>query len=279
MQAISAYTDYRQYLRDYYEEQKRINPHYSHRVFARKAGLTSTGFFSEVSSGKRQLTQAAILRFAKALKLNAQDCAYFECLVAFNQAKTVEERNHHFGKLMGLRGGKIDIVDGERYEFYRHWYTSAIRELVNCRAVRGISKEDFRALGQSLVPPISGAQAKRAVGLLLRLRFVHRGSDGVLRQAAPLISTGDLSVEPPSTLDVDNFQMAMLDLARKSLDGKPRGKRDFSTLTLSLSAAGVEAAKAEIAGLRKRLLTLAERDSGSDRVQQFNFQSFPLSKT
>src|SRR5688572_29012547 len=82
MQPLHAYLDFRQYLKDWYAEQKRINPRYSHRLFARKAGLTSTGFFSEVISGKRQLTQAAVLRFGKALKLNAQDQAGFECLVA-----------------------------------------------------------------------------------------------------------------------------------------------------------------------------------------------------
>lgn len=277
MQSISLYLDYRQFLKDFYAEQKRLNPRYSHRLFARKAGLSSTGFFSEVIAGKRRLTQAAALRFSRALRLNAQDQACFECLVAFNQAKTMEERNHHYARLMGMRGTKVDIVGGERYEFYRHWSYAAVRELINCRAVRGTRKEDFAALGQSLRPAVSAARARRAVELLLRLGFIVRDGNGLLRQAAPVISTGDLSDAAPSTLDVDNFQMAMLDLARKALDAMPRGQRDFSTLTLSLSAAGAASAKAEIAALRKRLLALAEKDAGADRVQQFNFQSFPLS--
>lgn len=279
MQPLHAYLDFRQYLKDWYAEQKRINPRYSHRLFARKAGLTSTGFFSEVISGKRQLTQAAVLRFGKALKLNAQDQAGFECLVAFNQAKTMDERNHHYGRLMGMRGSRVDIVGSERYEFYRHWRNAAIRELINCRPVRATRKEDFAALGQSLEPSLSANQARQAVELLLRLGFVVRAEDGRLRQSTPLISTGDLSATPPTALDVDNFQMAMLDLARRALDKLPRTKRDFSTLTLSLSAEGEAAAKAEIAALRKRLLALAERDKQADRVRQFNFQSFPLSRT
>jgi len=257
---------------------KRINPRYSHRLFARRAGLTSSGLFAEVASGKRQLSRASLLRFSKAMKLGANEQAYFECLVAFNQAKSMEERNHHFAKLNALRGARVDIVGSERYEFYRHWHNAAIRELVNCRRMRGEAAEDFAALGQSLEPPLRATQARRAVELLLRLGFLVRGEDGVLRQAAPLISTGDLGAAP-TALDVDNFQMAMLDLARKALDKLPRARRDFSTLTLSLSEAGAAEAKAEIAALRKRLLALAERDAKPDRVQQFNFQSFPLSKT
>ena len=153
MQPIATYLDYRQFLRDHYAEQKRRNPRYSHRLFARKAGLTSSGFYSEVLNGKRQLAPAAVLRFAKALKLTAPEQAYFECLVAFNQAKTVEERNRHYGKLAGQRAARADVVGAERYEFYRHWYHAALRELIAVRPTRARTRNDFAQLGQSLEPP------------------------------------------------------------------------------------------------------------------------------
>ena len=279
MEPITAYADYRQFLRDFYAEQKRINPRYSHRLFARKASLSSSGFFTEVVAGKRRLTQATVLRFSQAMKLGSPEQTYFECLVAFNHAKTVEEKNHHYARLMALRGTRVDIVGAERYELYRNWWHSAIRELINCRPVKAETQEDFAALGQCLQPAVSAAQARRSVKLLLRLGFVERKPDGFLRQTNRFISTGSLEPGAPTTLDVDNFQMAMLDLARKALDARPRAERDFSTLTLSLSSAGEAAAKAEIAALRKRLLALAEQDRGADRVRQFNFQTFLLSKT
>jgi uncharacterized protein (TIGR02147 family) len=279
MEPITAYVDYRQFLRDFHSEQKRINPRYSHRLFARKASLASSGFFSEVVSGKRKLTPATLLRFSQAMKLSAHEHAYFGCLVDFNQAKTVDEKNHHYARLLALRGTRVDIVAAGRYEFYRDWWNAAIREMINCRTVKCVSRDDYAALGQSLLPTISAAQARRSVELLLRLGFVERLPDGCLRQTARFISTGSLPPSEPTTLDIDNFQLAMLDLARKALDSRPRAQRDFSTLTLSLSAAGEAAAKAEIAALRKRLLALAEQDRGADRVRQFNFQFFPLSKT
>lgn len=279
MQPISSYLDYRKYLRDHYAEQKERNPRYSQRVFARKAGLSSTGFYSEVLNGKRQLAPAAVLRFAKALKLTAPEQTFFEALVAFNQAKTVEERNHHFAKLSGQRGARADVVGTERYEFYRRWYHAALRELIAVRPTRARTREDYAQLGQALEPPITAARVRQSIELLLRLGFVVRGENGILKQAAPVITTGSLGKVAPTTLDVDNFQAATLDLARKALDRQPRGQRDYSTLTLSLSAAGVEAAHAEIAALRKRLLALAEKDGQADRVRQFNFQSFALSRT
>jgi len=278
MQPVTAYLDYRQYLRDQYAEQKARNPRHSQRLFARKAGLSSNGFYSEVLNGKRQLAPAAVLRFSRALKLSAPEQAYFETLVAFNQAKTVEERNHHFAKLSGQRGARADVVGNERYEFYRCWYHAALRELIAVRPTKARTREDFARLGQSLEPAVPAAKVRKAVDLLLRLGFMVRGEDGFLRQSAPVITTGALGKVPPTTLDVDNFQAATLELARKALDRQPRGQRDFSTLTLSLSAAGVEAAHAEIAALRKRLLALAENDARADRVRQFNFQSFALSR-
>jgi uncharacterized protein (TIGR02147 family) len=278
MEPLNTYLDYRLYLRDYYADQKQRNPQYSHRLFAQKAKLTSSGYFSEVLAGKRNLTAATMLRFARAMRLSASDQGYFECLVAFNQAKTVEERNHHYGKLLSLRGTLIDIVGQERYEFYRCWYYAAVREMLNYLPLAGRREEEFVSLGQKLEPAISAAQAKRAVKVLLRLGFIVRDKEGMLRQAAPFISTGIRGDNAPTALDIDNFQLSMLDLARRAIDRLPRSRRDLSTLTLTLSADGLAAAHAEIAALRKRLLALAEKDSSADRVQQFGFQSFPLSK-
>lgn len=276
MQPITAYLDYRRYLRDFYDAQKARNPRYSHRLFARKAGLTSSGFFSEVLSGKRQLAPAAVLRFCKALKLAGADRAYFENLVAFNQAKGIEERNHHFAKLQVPKVSRAGLVGQDRYAFYSDWMHAALREFVACRPTRARTHADFAQLGKSLEPPVSASKAKASVALLLRLGFLVRRPDGILAQAEPLVSTGDLATAP-DTLDVDNFQAAMLALARKAMDRQPRARRDFSTLTLSLSAAGAAAARAEVAALRQRLLALAEMDAHPDRVRQFNFQAFDLS--
>jgi uncharacterized protein (TIGR02147 family) len=62
MANIFTFTDYRAFLRRHYEEQKGKDPKYSHRYFSAKAGISSSGFFADVLSGKRNLTPALIFK-------------------------------------------------------------------------------------------------------------------------------------------------------------------------------------------------------------------------
>src|SRR4051812_47778282 len=82
------YLDYRKFLADYCAHKKNLNQVFSNRLFCRKAGIKSAGYFSEVLNGRRNLSKSFIAKFAKGLELNAKEQAYFTLLVAFNHAKT-----------------------------------------------------------------------------------------------------------------------------------------------------------------------------------------------
>ena len=96
MPDISTYTDYRKFLKDYYAEVKTKTPGFSYLAFARMAGLNSKGFIFNIFSGKRTLSRSNILGFIQAMKLDKYEAAYFENLVAFNQARSLKERNSLF---------------------------------------------------------------------------------------------------------------------------------------------------------------------------------------
>src|SRR3954454_16415684 len=83
---IFEYLDYRKLLTDFYSFKKSLNRHFSHRLFALKAGINSSGYFSEVLHGRRNLAKAQIQKFCKAMDLGGRERAYFELLVAFGHA-------------------------------------------------------------------------------------------------------------------------------------------------------------------------------------------------
>ena len=78
--SIYDYTDYRLYLRDYYEEQKTKNPAFSYRYFAKKAGFNSSGLYKDIVDGRTGITRSLILRFATAMKLMPKQQEYFETI-------------------------------------------------------------------------------------------------------------------------------------------------------------------------------------------------------
>jgi len=49
---ISLYTDYRIFLRDYYQSCKKSMPRFSYRVIAERAGLSSPSFLRMVMEGQ-----------------------------------------------------------------------------------------------------------------------------------------------------------------------------------------------------------------------------------
>jgi uncharacterized protein (TIGR02147 family) len=268
--SIFDYSDYRRYLRDAYEARKKSDPKFSHRYFSQKAGIKSSGFFANVLSGKRNLTTASALRFAAALRLKKDESDYFRNMVGYGQAKTVEERAYFFEKMIGRLRLDLRKMEADKFEFYGTWYYSAIRELLYYFPFKG----DYEALAKQLCPSISADEARKAIELLLRLDLITKGRDGRYRQNMPLITSGD-GFKP---LHIARFQRAALGLATEAIDRFSGDVRDSTTLTMTLSAESFAIARREVAELRKRLLALAERDKRVDRVYQFNFQLFPLTR-
>lgn len=265
------YTDYRKFLEDYQREEHIKNPHFSHRYFAQKAGFTSSGLLANIMNGRRNLTDALIGKFSRALKFNKKEEAYFESLVRFNQAKSIDDKNKHYLRMLQSSPLKTVTVSRERHEFYAQWWYSAIRELLNFYRF----KDDYHALARRLDPPISIDQAKDAVATLQRLGMIEKDPDGYYRQTASVITTGELRER---ALNVVNFQLATMDLAKEALRRHRSEIRDISTLTLTLSPGSIGKVREEIALFQKKLLSIAEEDRTVNSVYQINFQMFPLTK-
>lgn len=103
LKSIFKYSDYRLYLRAYYDDKKKGNTKYSYRVFATGAGLGSPNYLKLVIDGSRNLTVPNIHQFAKALHLGRDEQDFFEGLVLWNQATTPEEKRFYGKRIENLK--------------------------------------------------------------------------------------------------------------------------------------------------------------------------------
>jgi uncharacterized protein (TIGR02147 family) len=204
------------------------------------------------------------------MKLKKKEAEYFECLVDFNEAGTVEEKRIFFERLLALRKPQVYQVQASQFEVYSKWYYTAVRELIGVTPFRG----DYAALARALDPAIRPEQAERAVRVLEEAQLIVKDAQGRYRQAQPLITTGP-EVE---SVSVAQYQIACMDLAKEAIDRHDAARRDISTLTLSLTSEGFALLKEEIVSFRKKLLSLERNFLAPDRVYQLNMQFFPLSK-
>jgi uncharacterized protein (TIGR02147 family) len=270
MPDLFTYDDYRRYLKDFYQARKSHDPKFSHRYLAGKIGYGSSGAIADILAGRKNLASAAALRLARALGLGRDEEEFFLHLVSFNQSGTLEEKNLHYAKILSMKRLNLNLIAPEKLEYFSKWYHAALRELLYFHPC----KDDFKSLGKKLSPAVPEKDVKKALLLMEKLGMVVRDDRGYFRQSAKLISTPDFG----GSLLVDNFQMAMMKLAVEALDRHPRERRDFSTLTVTLSEKSLDAVKTAMKALRQCILGLAEKDEAVDRVYQVNMQMFPLTE-
>lgn len=267
---IFNYIDYREFLEDFYNEQKGINKAFSYQYFANKAGFRSKSFIKLVIDGKKNLTTDSIEKLNQVLKLTEKAFSYFNDLVAFNQAKSVHERNFCFEKINQYnKRSSARTVLMQQYEIYSKWYYNALRELVVTIDFNG----DYELLGKMLKPAISARKARDAVKVLERLGFIEKRDQRYV-QCDPLITTGD----EVRSLAVSNFHIQNLALAMSSIDTVASSNRDISCLVLGLSDDGFNLVKDEIKKFRKKLLDIAAHEKKVNRVYHINFQALPVSE-
>lgn len=267
---IYNFTDYRDFLKDRYRQLKDADPLFSFRYFSKQAGFGSPNYLKLVMDGKRNLSEDAIGKFAKGLRLDNHEGEYFHYMVAFNQCDIQAKKQVFEAKLMYLRElFKVKTLIPELYDYYHEWYHSAIRETVK----KGKVKNDPQAIAQSLVPAITEAQAVASIGLLTKLKFLAVTPDGMLEA----MENTEISDETASMGQKIHFEQ-MAELAAQSLYTQGPETQDFESVTLSLPLEKVNELKAKIQELIASVKGSATQNPG-DAVYQLNVQLFALTKS
>jgi uncharacterized protein (TIGR02147 family) len=270
MTKLFDYLDYRQYLREVFDEKKSRVPHFSHRSLMQKLSLKTPGHMLLVMQGRRNLTADIAIKLASYLKLSKKESEYLHTLVRYTDAKTPAEKQYLFEELLSYRLRSSATVPVSKYRFYEKWYYSAVRAALDVEPF----KDDFAGLGATLCPPITAGEAKQAVELLLGLSMAVRDEKGYIRPAETAVSTGD---QWQSAI-VQNLQRQFIDLGKESLDRFAREERDISNLTVTVSEQTFELIKKNVRELRAKILAMGCAEQAADRVLQVNIQVFPLQK-
>jgi uncharacterized protein (TIGR02147 family) len=270
MERIEFYTDYRKFLNDYYNVQKKLHPYFSYRYFCQKSNISSPGLFKEIVAGKRNLTDRTMASFIKGMGLTENDASYFRTLVRFNQTENEQEKIQALDRLRGLRRKvKQEIVPLDLYEYYTTWYFPVIREL----ACVLDWNSDYNLLSRSITPPIKKSEAKNAIDFLLAKGFLKVNSHGRFHQTHPAITTGS----EVSSLAIRAFNEIMAKRGVEAVRQIPPSQRDIRTVIAGVSPKSYSLIKNEIREFVSRVVRLVDDDKASDRVYAINVQFIPLS--
>lgn len=262
------YLEYRDFLRDAYEERRRSQPYFSYRFIGNRVGMDSS-YLTRLFQKKLHLGDELVERMAGTFGIKGDSLDYFRILVSFNKTRVEAQARVFHEQLMRLRGVKYRVVRREQEEYFANWIHVALRSMLDYHPFDG----DFEALGAALDPAVPGEQVKESLFLLERLGLARRTETGY-----EILDDHLHSGENWDAAAILSFQKSTLELAARSLDTVPPARRDISTMTMNIDAQTLEDVKVMMREFQENVANLVERSTTSDRVYQMNFQIFPLTR-
>ncbi|MBK7962701.1 MAG: TIGR02147 family protein [Bdellovibrionales bacterium] len=272
MTTVFNFTDYREFLKSYYQEQKQLNKSFSYGVLAKNAKISSRGLLKLIIDGKRNLSLSNISGITTGLDLNKSESEYFLTMVQLNQAKENEDKHKYYEKLMNFpQKRRSSDLKREQYNLYSKWYFSVLLELVLLQKKSQSIEDFFLWVSRSMKGKLTLKEVKGTYQQLIALGLIKE-VDGQLRQAQNFLES---NAKEEVNFAIQNFHREMLTQATAALE-QPIEKRAFGGVTLALRRSDLPRMKEFIREFRNKFNLEFSANSGADSVYQLNVQFFEL---
>lgn len=281
------YDDFRKFLQDYFEEQKKMRAVFSHRFFAAKAGFSSSSYCLNVIRGRFNLTPKSIEKLAKAMDFEPLQKSYFEALVQYNQADQVDERENAWEQIVQIRKQlEFTHITTREQAYFSKWYYPIVREL----AVSDFWNGDYMKLARMVDPQITTDETRDAVKNLLEWGLIREVSSASSGKSGAKSKTSKPEFpryeETSQMLDASRIPpMALRQIRREyvqhaigAVEHKPKEERFAAFTTLAMSESSYNYAVEVLEEARKKIIARAANDTNVERVYELMVVAFPMSK-
>ena len=247
MKPIFEYYDYREYMRAFYEERKRISA-FSWREFSKIAGFTSPNYMKVVCDGKSRLSKIGVARVADE-----------------SRKRKILSEIQEMAKVY-----KIKMLDGDAFAYFESWLNPVLREL----APMNPGKKPL-ALSKMCYPQVSATEVRRSLDFMVHAGILKNVGEDRYEQTEKIVS-GATEIMP---LAIRSMHRQMAKNAVDSIDSVPVSKRNFNGVTLSVTQKEYDLIVTEMEIFRQRILSIASGVESGDQVYRLNLQFFPLTKS
>ena len=267
MKPIIEYSDFRQYMLDYYEERKRRSV-FSWREFSKIAGFTSSSYMKVVCDGKSKLSRVGVERTGAAMGLVGFEMEYFRAMVEFGQAEIEEKKKAAYERMLAIaKVHKVRVLEGDLFEFYDYWQNPVVRELAPL--MPGATPGE---MAKMCYPEVSAAEIQQSLNFLTKAGLLKKAGEGFLQAETSIKGTPDAT-----RLALRGMHRTMSKLATPAID-LPVDERNFSGVTMGLSCDSYERIVNVLDECRSKIIAIAAEEKNVDQVYRMNFQLFPLTK-
>lgn len=269
MKNIVSYTDFRQYMKDFYEERKRTSA-FSWREFNKSAGFTSPNYLKLVCDGKSKLSKTKIANLAKAMNLAGYEEDYLALMVSFDNAKDDAIKKEILLKMDCIaKEHKARIVDADAFEFYQSWEYPVIRELAPM--MPGAKPHEIAAACNE---DISAEDVNRILKFLVKRGFLQKNEDKSYTQTEKTV----IASKEALPLAIRSMHKEMAGYAEKALERYPLAERHFMGITMGVNEELYGKVVAELEDCCRRINAITSNCENLNQVYRMNIQLFPFTK-
>lgn len=271
---IFEYLDYRQFLKDAFQELKSTKSFFSHRYFIKKAGLASPSHLNMAMNGTRNLTLETARKIAKALDLNKKQSEYFEVLVLYNQSKNPEDRENYFQQLCHIKPpSEIQELSKDHVDYLTKRHLVIIREMVALPHFEA----DAKWIAEHLRVAVKPAEVEEAIQILLRLKLLKETKQGKGLQHS---STALQKKLPAKSLELVKYNLAILKEACDAILHTEEELQFTTSMTIPMNEKSIDHIKKILFKAQEQIANYINNSSEPfDEVFQIHMQLFPATKS
>ena len=267
MKPIVDYTDFRMYMRDFYEERKRCSA-FSWREFSKIAGFSSPSYMKVVCDGKSKLSRIGVERTGAAMGLTGFEMDYFREMVVYGQAETEEKKIEAYNRMLAMaKSYKVRVLEGDLFEYYESWRNPVLRELAPI--MPGATPGE---MAKMCYPEVSALEVRESLDFLTKSGLLKKVDGNFVQSETSLRGTTDAT-----RLAMRGMHRIMSKLATPALE-LPKEIRNFSGVTMGLSRESFGKVEKVLNECRRQIIDIAAEEKNIEQVYRVNLQLFPLTK-
>ena len=268
MKPIIEYIDFRQYMRDFYDERKRRSA-FTWREFSRIAGFSSSAYMKVVCDGASKLSKIGVERVGAAMGLTGFEMDYFRAMVKFGQADSEEKKKAAYGEMLAVaKQYKIRVLSGDLFEYYDSWRNPVLRELAPL--MPGATPGE---IAKKIYVETSAQEVRESLDFLTKTGLLKKKDDGTLVQPESSVK----GATDATRLALRGMHRQMSELATPALD-LPKEERNFSGVTMGVSRESYARIVDVLNECRKKIIAIAGEENNIEQVYRVNLQLFPLTR-
>lgn len=264
---IYQFTHFRKYLEEYQAARAQQEPGFTRTEICNLLGMEkSRSYFADVLRGKK-VSPRMVTKFIEVLGLEKKEARYFETMVQVDQAKNDTIRKAAMEELLRQHPNPQHIINTDAYEYYNHWYHSALFAILDAMDVG----DDMAPVQKRIFPKVPLGKLSDSLELLQRLGLARKNEEGFWKPTRESISSG-----PYNNAElIKQYQLQCFELSKQALITPPKSPTVMSTMTFSISSEAYKDLEAAVQEFKAKARSIIAGDKNkANGVYQMNLHLF-----